>query len=131
MVFHFFICICYIQTHTDGDEQLLNRCIVQYHFSGEEHEVLVRPHGNSKRSEPYVRTFSSTLKVLTEVASEKTPKAAVHAISSQCGGVVGASSAGSLPRNERQVKNIRRKIKSSSGSLDPLHSVMMMCKDTM
>ena len=73
----------------------------------------------------------SILKELTEVASEKTPKPAVHAISSQCGGVVGASSAGSLPRNERQVKNIRRKIKSSSGSLDPLHSVMIMCKDTM
>lgn len=93
--------------------------------------MLVRPNGNFKRSEGYIQTMPSTLKELTEVASEKTPKTAVHAISSQCVGVIGASSAGSLPRNERQVKNIRRKIKSSSGSLDPLHSVMIMCKDTM
>ena len=64
---------------------------------------------------------------MTEVASEKTPKPAVHPISSQCGGVVGASSAGSLPRNEWQVKNIRRKIKSSSGSLDPRETFCESC----
>ena len=96
------------------DEQLLNRCIVQYHFTGDEHEVLVRPHGNSKRSESYIRTMPSTLKELTEVASEKDTK--TSCLSSQRGGA---------------SQNIRRKIKSSSGSLDPLHSVMMMCKDTM
>ena len=55
----------------------------------------------------------------------------MHIVSIQCGGIVGASSAGSLPRNERQVKDKRKKIKSSTGALDPLHSVMMMCKDTM
>ena len=126
-----FYCIVSIFVCIDRDEELLNRCIVQYHFTGDEHEVLVRPHGNSKRSESYIRTMPSTLKELTEVASEKTPKPAVHSISSHRGDVIGASSAGSLPRNERQVKNIRRKIKGSSGSLDPLHSVMMMCKDTM
>lgn len=98
-------------THVDGDEQLLNRCIVQYHFTGEEHEVLVRPYGNSKRSEAYIRTMPSTFNELTEIASKKTPKPAVHFVSSQRGGVVGTSSAGSLPRNERQVKDIRRKYK--------------------
>ena len=126
-----FYCIISVFVCTDRDDKLLNRYIVQYHFTGDEHEVLVRPHGNSKRSESYIRTMPSTLKELTEVASEKTPKPAVHSISSHHGGIVGASSARSLPRNERQVKNIRRKIKSSGGSLDPLHSVMMMCKDTM
>ena len=125
-----FYCIISVFVCTDRDEELLNKCIAQNHIIGDEHEVLVRPHGNSKRSESYIR-HASTLKELTEVASEKTPKPAVHSISSHRGDVVGASSAGSLPRNERQVKNITRKIKSSGGSLDPLHSVMMMCKDTM
>jgi len=116
----------------DADnERLLNRCIVQYHFTENEHEVLVRPHGNSKTSEPFVRTLPSTFADLNEVASSTTPKPAVHMISSQCGGVVGASSAGSLPRNERQVKDMRKRKKITSGTLDPLHSVMMMCKDTM
>ena len=54
----------------------------------------------------------STLKELIEVASEKTPKPAVHSISSHRGGVVSASSAVSLPRNEQQVKNIRKKSKA-------------------
>ena len=112
--------------------ELLNRCIVQYHFVSEEHEIRVRPHENSKRSYPYIRTMPSTLNKLTEVASEKMPKPAVHAVSSQRGGVVRVLSAGSLPRNESQVKSIRRKIKVTSGSsMDPLLSVMMMCKDTM
>jgi len=44
--------------------------------------------------------------------------------------VLKVSSAGSLPRNVRQVKNLRQKVKSSSGSFDKLHSVMMICKDT-
>jgi len=105
---------------------------VQYHFTGDEHKILIRPHGNSKRSEPYICKMPSTLNKLAEVASEKTPKLAVHMVSSQNGGVVGALSAGSLPKNERQVKSIRKKIKATSGnSKDPLHSVMMMCKDTM
>ena len=72
----------------------------------------------------------STLTKLTEVASEKMPKPAIHAVSSYHGSVVGASSAGSLPRNESQVKSIRQKIKSGS-STDSLLSVMIMCKNTM
>ena len=58
---------------------------------------------------------------MTEVATEKTPKPAVHPISSQCGGVVGASSAGSLPRNEWQV--YRKSMQSQMmlhGNLDQL-----------
>ena len=51
--------------------QLLNRCIVQYHFNGDEHEVSVRPHGNSRRSDPHNQTMPSTLDKLTEIASEK------------------------------------------------------------
>ena len=74
----------------------------------------------------------NTVNKLTEVESEKMPKPAIHAISPQHGGVVGALSAGSLPRNESQVKSIRQKIKVTSGSsTDPLLSLMIMCKDTM
>lgn len=114
---------------TDYDENLLNRGIVQYFFMGEEHAVLTRPHGNSKKSYPYIRTMPSTLEKLTDIASELTPKPAVHVVSSQAGGIIGATSAGSLPRNTRQVKDVRRKM--NTRSKDPLHSVMMMCKESM
>ena len=53
-MFYCIISVFVLLKCTDGDEQLLNRCIVQYHFIGDEHEVLVRPHGNSKRSESYI-----------------------------------------------------------------------------
>ena len=71
-MFYCIISVFVLLKRTDHDEHLLNRCIVQYHFTGDEHEVLVRPHGNSKRSESYIRTMPSTLKELTEVASEDT-----------------------------------------------------------
>ena len=73
----------------------------------------VRPHGNSKQSESYIRTMLSTLDKLTEVASEKTPKPSAHSVSSNHGGVVGALSAGSLPRNESQVKSILKSVQQT------------------
>ena len=89
--------ICRSLFYTDYDNQLLKRCIVQYHFTDEEQVQL---HGNSKQSEPYIHTMPSTLNKLTEVASETMPKPAVHAVSSQHGGVVRALSAGSLATKE-------------------------------
>ena len=107
----------------------MNRAIVQYYFHGDEHAILICPHGNSKKSHPYVHTMPSTLEKLSTAATEKTPKPAVHTVSSQVGGVLGASSAGSLPRNERQVKDICQK--TVAKPKDPLLSVMMMCKESM
>ncbi len=78
---------------------MLNRGIVQYHFTGNEHAILVRPHGNSRRNQPYVRTLPSTLDKINTVASEKTPRPTIHEVTSQVGGVMEASTAGSLPRN--------------------------------
>jgi len=49
-------------------------------------------------------------------------------MSTESGGVLGASIAGSLPSNERQVKDIHQRMKC--GSKDPLLSVMMMCKES-
>ena len=41
---------------------------VQYRFSGSEHSVDVKPHGNSKKcTRPYKRTCPSTLRELEEV----------------------------------------------------------------
>ena len=91
--------------YIDHDSQLLNRCIVQYCFTVDKHEIRIWRHGNSKQLEPYICTMLNTLNKLTEVALEKTPKPTIHAVSSQHG-VVGALSAGSLPRNESQVKSI-------------------------
>ena len=47
------------------------RGIVQYHLCGDEHATLIHPHGNLKKSHPYVRTMPSTLEKLTASATEK------------------------------------------------------------
>ena len=62
-----------------------------------EHSVVPRPHGNSKKSDSYIRTMPSTLHKLKKVAVNLTPKFAICEVS---GDVVSAPSAGSLVRNK-------------------------------
>ena len=105
-----------------------NLGIVQYLFSGEEHDVKVAPHGNSNRGESYQRTKPSVLKKLKKAASESTAKRALSFVTSEVGGVIEASSASSLPRGRQQVNDLRRGMTSKS-SEDALYSVMVMCKE--
>ena len=79
----------------------LFRCLVQYWFeSGIEHEVAVRPHGNSRRKLlPFCCTMPSTLLSLKEEASAHPPKAAIDVVYTDKGGIMKAASIGQLPRN--------------------------------
>ena len=45
----------------DHNQDLLHLALVQYVFDGNEHSVIPQPHGNSKKSDSYVRTMPSTL----------------------------------------------------------------------
>jgi len=69
-----------------------NIAMVQYVFAHSEHEVKVAPHGNSLKTEGYVRTKPSVLTSLKELASESTAKRALSFVSSNAGGVVHAHS---------------------------------------
>ena len=66
----------------------------------------------------------SVMSELKEAASQKTPKRALQFVSDEQGGIMGATSAGSLPRCRQQVKDMRRKKDDN----DPLFSLMFMCK---
>lgn len=46
----------------------------------------------------------------------------------ECGGVLDASSCGSLPRNRKQISNVKSCMKGESTDRDPLFSVMEQCK---
>ena len=82
--------------------------MVIYTFTkGTEHEILVRPHGNSRSANPYQRTMPSTLKLLKET-QHKSAKAAASAVARERGGLLGARSSGELPRDQKQVYNIRQ-----------------------
>ena len=93
-----------------------------------EHEVIVAPHGSSKHDDKYMRTMPSVMTKLKKVACKSTPKSAVEIVSKKASGVLSAPSAGALPRGWQQVKDIRHA--SISKHVDPLYSVMMMCKES-
>ena len=120
---------------TDCDGDTLTHSLVQYTFDDDEHPVSLRPHGNSKKKESFIRTMPSTLQKLKNVAQDLTPKFAICEASSSSGGLATASSAGALPRNRQQVSNLRRRTDESSEPLfgkkkDPLFAVMSMCKES-
>ena len=87
--------------------------------------MKVAPHGNSKSGGAYIRTIPSVMTKLKEAATRKTPKRALQFVVDEQSGVVGATSAGALPRSRQQVKDMRRSLKQDG---DPLFSLMFMCK---
>ena len=108
----------------DNDHDTLNLALVQYCFSQGEHDIKVAPHGNSRSGDVYIRTKPSVMTKLKAAATQSTPKRVLKFVSDEQGGVMGASSAGSLPRCRQQIKDMRRKKQDE----DPLFSVMFMCK---
>ena len=112
-------------TFIDLDQDTLNLALLQYCFTSGEHEVKVAPHGNSRSGDAYIRTMPSVMTKLKEAATRKTPKRALQFVLDEQGGVLGAASAGALPRARQQVKDMRRSQKKDD---DPLFSLMFMCK---
>lgn len=79
--------------------------------------MKVAPHGNSKSGGAYIRTMPSVMTKLKEAATRKMPKRDLQFVVDEQGGVVGATSAGALPRSRQQVKGMRRSLKQDD---DPL-----------
>ena len=98
----------------------------------------MRPHGNSKGKEPFCRTKPSTIKLLKESVQTKAPRKALREVENLVGGVVTAHSASDLPRDRKQVDNLKYSTQQSTTSTssnwssknDVLAHVMQMCKDT-
>lgn len=127
MLFTLFLVVTYLLTDSAGDQ--LNRAFVQYSFCGRPHSVLQKPHGNSKSSMPFVRATPSTLQKLKDCCkNSQTPKQAISNVTNQKGGIVNSKAVGDIPRNRRQVYNIKKPHYDDS---DALLSVMAMCKQSM
>ena len=95
----------------DSSCQLVPLALVVYKFDGvPEHEVLTRPHGNSKANKPYRRTEESTKNLLKAELEQKSAKDALDAVFSTRGGLVAAQSAGDLPRGRTQAYNMKRSL---------------------
>lgn len=84
-------------------------------------------HGNSKDKKPFYPTWPSTLNKIKKECALQGPKATVEHLSSIAGGVLGASAPGELPRDEKQVINMKKRkeiAEKSGGDADDLFIVM-------
>ena len=72
----------------------------------------ISSHGNSKDKKPFFPTWPSTCDLIKSHCS-KGPKATLHQVSSEVGGLTDSAAPGELPRSEKQVTRIRSKEKSS------------------
>lgn len=84
--------------------------LLHYYFDGEPRQFIAASHGNCKANSahPYVRTKEITKEKLAKnVADGKlNTKRALFETVKDVGGVTGAASTGTLPRNYTQAKNI-------------------------
>ena len=105
---------------------------VQYRFSGSEHPVDVKPHGNSrKHAKPYKRTCPSTLKDLEEEVKLYPPKRAAFKVEQKRGGIFNVTCEGDLPRDASQASRIKCKRVPCipSRSTDPLQGLVVKFKE--
>ena len=106
--------------------------LLHYKYDGKPTKFKVEKHGNRSSSNmPYVRTKASTKQSIAEKAQQYGPKRALFQVTKEAGGVCGVDSTGTLPRNENQVKYIKKKQQEPGpANKDPLASVMELQKTT-
>lgn len=105
-------------------------CVLQYMAPHEVANVGVNPHKNAKSGPSYIRTKKSDLLRIDNKAKESKPNDLCDKLYEDCGGVVDATSCGSVPRNVKQIANVKSKpaIKKEKNVPDPLFAVMEECK---
>ena len=105
----------------EPEEQQFPHVFIQYRFEGEP-DLL--PHGNTKTSQsPYVRVNPSTMQMLKEeTGGVSSARKLFYNVEKKLGGLTGASAVSQLPRNTREVYNMKSRKSRSMGSIreDPL-----------
>ena len=89
-----------------------------YHFPAG-FTLTLASRGNAKEKKPYYPTWPSTLDKIKSECLKQGPKATVECLSFAAGGVIGASAPGQLPRDEKQVTNLRKREKLTGLGLGP------------
>ena len=105
--------------------------LLYYQFDGKPTKFKVEKHGNRTSSNmPYERTKASTKQSIEAKAQHYGPKRALFQVTKEAVGVFGVDSTGTLPRNENQVKYIKKKQQEAGpANKDPLASVMELQKN--
>ena len=94
----------------------IDKKLVQYYFQGEEKIVKIKPHGNSKKYNPFIRTQHTTLEEIKSMPNSKKPKEVFHNILEVKGGVTGLKSPEEIPRNRQQISDLRKNAKENENN---------------
>ena len=120
--------------YTDYKNNLQSLAFVQYSFDRLAHPIRLPPHGNSKGKKPFSRTKPSTIRLIKSAVESKPPRKAFREIENIKGGVMGAAAGCDLPRDRKQVQNLKYSESHSDllckPSTDILAHVMQICKDS-
>lgn len=107
---------------------------LQYRYDGDEVTFEVSAHGNRKpgASKPYVRTKMSTKGKAASNLKGNGPKRALFTTVKEVGGVLGAENLGTLPRNERQLKYLKKvNAGDSKSAMNPLATIIELQKSVL
>ena len=121
--------VAYSFLFIDAENRPHHLCLLEYHIP---HGFIPKlaSHGNAKENKPFHPTWPSTMGRIKAKCVEHGPKATVEHLSIEVGGLTGASAPGELPRNEKQVTNVRKEAKRKgcdcgpTGEVDDLFVVM-------
>ncbi|CAG2249927.1 unnamed protein product [Mytilus edulis] len=108
---------------------MLDQILVQYYFDGEERDIQVAPHGNSKQYSSYQRTQETTKQRIKELCQEKKsgPKNVMHSMIEEQNGLEQIRGSSYIPRDRQQVSNLKRKFQQTSDK-DPLLECIDLAK---
>lgn len=105
--------------------------LVQYVFEdGREHAISSDPHKNSKKGKAeFLRTKPSLLqKLKTEVKSKKSAAEVYDNAFEDAGGILQFQTRGDLPRNIKQVSNLKYETSGPKKEKDELYAVLEKCQ---
>ena len=110
----------------DEDSKRLPFVLLEYRFDGKEHEIKSERHKNAKQErKEFLRTKPSVLlKLKSEVKSRSSVATVYDQTFEDTGGVVNFQSRADLPRNLKQVSNLKNKTSSVKKEKDELYAVL-------
>ena len=117
----------YILYNVDVNAVRNQFCVLQYYFECPIVDVMCKPHGLSKRTEPYYRTPKSSLDQMKKIASVSTAKAASSKLLKEQGGEIESVRPTTLPRDRQQLSNLHSQVTTSHDS-DVLYTILLECK---
>ena len=106
----------------------LDLALVQYQYDGEEHHISPKKHPRTKK--PFIPTASSTRQSIEDkVKHPMGPSTIYDKVFEEAGGMLDVEAISHAPRNIKQVKNARAKLKRASNDEDEFYSLLALGKE--